>query len=500
MRYIQGHNRHQETMFPAVMDDYIADDNSVRFIDAYVDTLDLVKLNLTHSIPEVTGRKAYNPGDMLKLYIYGYLYKIRSSRRLEDETHRNLEMIWLLQALKPDFKTIADFRKDNQKAIKQTCRDFALYCKELDLFALELIAIDGSKFAAVNHSRKAFSKNTLKKRITEVDQSIDEYLKEIEKNDNDENEISKPTVKELKEKIETLKSRKQTFEKYQEQLEESGKTQIVLTDPDSRIMRTGRNGQDVCYNVQTAVDSKHKLIVDFDITNEENDLHQLDNMTSRVKERFNLDGFKAVADLGYFEKNEIKKCQENNIECYLPDRKKSQNHKLNLYTNKDFEYNADNDYYICPANEKLKWTRIRNHSGKKEKDYWTAACRKCEQKSKCTRAKDVRHIFRWEHEDIIDEMRQRVKENPEIIAARRNMVEHPFGTIKHAMGFSYFLCKGLDKVKTEMSLGILAYNMKRVINIIGVKELLKITAKRKSKSSRYGFTLSLPKFRVKFAL
>ncbi len=198
MRYIQGHNRHQETMFPAVMDDYIADDNSVRFIDAYVDTLDFVKLDLTHSIPEVTGRKAYNPRDMLKLYIYGYLHKVRSSRRLEDETHRNLELIWLLRALRPDFNTIADFRKNNQKAIKQTCRDFSLYCEELGLFALELIAIDGSKFAAVNHSRKAFSKNTLKKRIRELDQSINDYLEEIEQNDKTENKVTKPTVNKLK--------------------------------------------------------------------------------------------------------------------------------------------------------------------------------------------------------------------------------------------------------------------------------------------------------------
>ncbi len=251
----------------------------------------------------------------------------------------------------------------------------------------------------------------------------------------------------------------------------------MLTDPDGRIMRTGHNGQDVSYNVQIAVDSMHKLIADFDITSEENDLHQLDNMTSRVKEQFQVEGFKAVADLGYFEKNEIKKCQDNNIECYLPDDNKSKNYKLNLYTNKDFQYDSENDCYICPAREKLKWTRIWDHSGKKEKDYWTAACRKCEQKSQCTKSKDVRHIYRWEHEEVIDEMRQRVNENPEIIAARRDMVEHPFATIKQSMGHHYFFCKGLEMVKTEMSLTALAYNIKRVLNIIGVKELIKMTMK-----------------------
>ena len=223
-------------------------------------------------------------------------------------------------------------------------------------------------------------------------------------------------------------------------------------------------------------------------------------MTSRVKGRFDLETFIAVTDPGCFEKNEIKKCYENNIECYLPDDKKSQNHKLKLYTNKDFQYDSENNCFICPARQKLTWTRIMEHSGKKEKDYWTASCRKCDQKSKCTKAKDVRHIFRWEHEEIIDKMRQRIKENPDIIAARRDMVEHPFGTIKHSMGHHYFLCKALEMVKTEMRLSVLAYNIKRVINTIGVKELLKIAAKRKRKPSQNGLTVSLPNFNIKFAL
>ncbi len=481
MRYIQGQDRNQATMFPAVMDDYIAEDNPVRFIDAYVDSLDLSELGFTYANPNDIGRKPYNPGDLLKLYIYGYLNKPRSSRRLEKETHRNIEVIWLLCSLKPDFKTIADFRKDNKKAIKKVCREFILFCRELDLFALELIGIDGSKFAAVNHSNKAYSKSKIEKLIKEIDQSIDDYLRDIEHNDEDEKNISQVTVNELQEKIELLKNRKDILRDYHKQLQETGEKQIVLTDPDSRIMRTGHNGKDVCYNVQFAVDSKYKLIADFDITSEENDFHQLDNMTSRVKEQFQIESFKAVADLGYLEKNEIKKCHENNVECYLPEDKKSQNRKIGLYTNKDFQYDPENDCYICPAKEKLTWTWIREKNDKKEKVYRSSACRKCEQKEKCTKSKYGRHIYRWEHEEIMDKMRQRVKENPEIIAARKAIVEHPFGTVKHSMGYRYFLCKGLEMVKTEMSLTVLAYNLKRVLNIIGVKELLKAVAMQKTK-------------------
>ncbi len=482
MRYVQGHNREQETMFPSVMDDYVTEDNPVRFLDAYVDTLDLLKLGFTHADPQAIGRKPYNPADLLKLYIYGYLNRVRSSRMLEKETIKNLEVIWLLRGLRPDFKTIADFRKDNKGALKKVHREFVLYCRELNLFALELIAIDGSKFAAVNHTRKVFSKKKIEKMIKEIDQSINNYLENIEQNDKNEMGASHSVDNKVKKKIKHLKTQKSILQGYKAELDETGETQIALTDPECRIMRTGHKGQDACYNVQSAVDSKHKLVVDFDITNEGNDLHQLDNMTNRVKELFQIESFKAVADLGYFEKNEIKNCQDNHVECYLPEGNKSQNSKKGLYTIKDFQYDAENDCFICPAKRQLKGTRIRVHSGKNEKDYWTAACRKCQQKSKCTTSKDVRHLYRWEQEGIIDEMRQRVKENPEIIAARRDIVEHPFGTIKYTMGHYYFLCKGLEMVKTEMSLSFLAYNMKRVMNIIGVKQLISIIKMYKMKT------------------
>lgn len=478
MDYIQGLDRKQATMFPTIMDDYIAEDNPVRFIDAYVDSLNFVELGFRYAEPAATGRKPYNPADLTKLYLYGYINQPRSSRRLEKEAHKNIELMWLLRGLKPDFKTIADFRKDNGKAIRKVCREFIFYCRELELFSLELVGIDGSKFTAVNHTQKSYTKTTLQKLITDIDKSIDGYLQELEKNDKNEKEVNKPTANELKDKINQLKSQKEKYNHYKKKLDETGESQISLTDPDSRIMRTGHNGRDVCYNTQFAVDSKNSIIVNYDVTNDKNDYHQLDKITSSIKEQFQLDELEIVADLGYFEKNEIKKCHDNKVKCYIPEDRKSKNHKLGLYTNKDFKYNSNDDYYICPAGQKLIWTKYRKRNNKRDKVYWTQACRLCKKKSKCTTAQDIRCLYRWEHEDIIDQMNKRVKENPEIIKKRKEIVEHPFGTIKHSMGHSYFLCRGLDMVKTEMSLSVLAYNIKRAINIFGVKELKIALAKK----------------------
>jgi transposase len=283
MRYVQGKNRDQSTLFPAVIDDYITEDNPVRFIDYFVDEkLDLVELGFTYSEPKETGRMPYNPADNLKLYLYGYLNRIRSSRRLEAETHRNIELLWLIRSLHPDFKTIADFRKDNRKAIRTVCRAFTLLCREQGLFDLEFFAIDGSKFSAVAHKSKAFTKNKLNELVQEIDQYVDEYLETLDKNDDDEKEVTKPTAEQLQQKINDLKERRSLYESYQQLLEESGETQIVLTDPDSRLMRTGHDGWDVCYNTQFAIDKKHKLIADFDVTSDGNDLHQLLNMTSQL--------------------------------------------------------------------------------------------------------------------------------------------------------------------------------------------------------------------------
>lgn len=473
MRYVQGKDREQSTLFPALFDDYVTENNPVRFIDYFADNeLDFVELDFTHCEPKDTGRMPYSPADLLKLYIYGYLNRIRSSRRLETETHRNVELMWLIRSLRPDHKTIADFRKDNKKAIRNVCRAFTLLCREKGLFSLEFFAIDGSKFSAVANNGKAFTKDKLEKLVKKIDQHVDEYLETLDQNDDDEKEVAKPTAEQLQQKIKELKERRKLYESYQKRLEESGETQLVLTDSDSRLMRTGHNGWDVCYNVQIAVDKKHKLIAEFDVTNDGNDFHQLLNMTNKLKTSFELDSFGCAADTGYFQKDDIKECIDNSIDCYVPEPQKSHNRKKGQFTNKDFQYNPDDDSYTCPAGHKLDKRETSVRKGRKEFFYRTSGCKNCPIRLKCTSSKAGRYIRRWEHEHIIEQMQQKLEENPQYMQDRRNMAEHPFGTIKQAFGYSHFLCKGLNKVQTEMSLAVLAYNMRRVFNIKGAKELI----------------------------
>ena len=473
MRYIQGTDRDQTTLLPDAIDDYITEDNPVRFIDAFVDSLDLTELNFTYSETKDTGRKPYNPADMLKLYIYGYLNKIRSSRRLERATYSNIEIMWLLLRLHPDFKTIADFRKDNKKAIKQVCREFTFLCKKLDLFGCELIAIDGSKFSASNSNHRNFTKNKLDKLIRKVDSQIDSYLKDMDHGDEAERDVKQLSDEDLKEKIEQLRNRKEKYQELHSQLENSEKTQISLTDPDSRMMKT-QSGRDVSYNVQIVTDSKHKLIVTHEVTNDCNDQQQLHSMASAAKEVLDVDSLDAVADAGYWERQNVKKCQDDHICTYVPGPIKSHNKSLGLYTSDDFKYEPESDTYQCPAGETLTYRglRKRKKSGLIEKRYTTHACYSCTQKQKCTRSKTTRYIHRWVDEEVMELLKKRVQENKEKLDLRKSLVEHPFGTLKHWMEHRYFLTRGLEKVSTEMSLSVLCYNLKRVLNIVDFKELM----------------------------
>jgi len=473
MRYINGNDRNQSTMFPEVLDDYIDDNNSVRFIDAFIDGLDLAAMGFTYSEPKETGRKPYNPGDLLKLYIYGYLNKIRSSRQLEKATHGNLELIWLMRRLQPDFKTIADFRKDNSKAIKAVFREFTLLCKKMDLFGCELIAIDGSKFKAYNSNDRNFTKNKLAKLIKKIDDQIDEYLHDLDHGDEKEEDVKEFSAKELKEKIEQLRQKKEKYKNLQSQLEQSKEGQISLTDPDSRMMPS-RQVNDVCYNVQIVTDSKHKLIVSNEVTNEINDLHQLHSIAVEAKAVLEVEEIDAVADAGYFERENIKKCHDDQINTYVPRPCRSHNKSIGLYTNKDFIYDSEKDIYQCPAGRILTFRGIRKlkESGITERIYTTHDCYSCPIKTKCTRSKATRRIYRWEHEEIIEKLDQRVKENPNIVNRRKELVEHPFGTLKNWMGHHHFLTKGSMNVSTEMNLISLAYNIKRVLNIVHFKELM----------------------------
>jgi transposase len=475
--YISGSDRNQTILFPETIEDYIEDDNPVRFIDVYVNSLNLTDLGFKHAIPNQKGRPPYHPGDLIKLYVYGWLNQIRSSRRLEQATYRNLELIWLIRKLHPDFKTIADFRKDNREALKSVCHEFTLLCKKLDLFGCELIAIDGSKFKAVNSTKRTFNQTDINRSMAKIDKRIAVYLQVLDQQDDLETDIQKPSSKHLNEQINHLQSSKEELLQLQQKLQTSAEKQVSLTDPDSRKMRMGDGGTDVCYNVQVATDSKHKLIVVHEVTNDINDQNQLSNVATQAKETLGSEKIEATADKGYFKTEEIKKCAERNITCYVPQPRKSQNRKLGLYTDKDFSYDRKNDCYICPAKQVLTFRFEYMKGNRKKRVYTTSNCKSCALKGKCTRSKsNHRRIYRWAHEHIIEDMQHRMALHPEKVNIRKELVEHPFGTIKHWMGYDGFLTKGLDNVAVEMSLNVLAYNLKRVLKIVGVKQLIRMVA------------------------
>ena len=472
MGYIEGESRDQHVLFPEVIDDYITEDNAVRFIDAFVGGLDLEKLGFQRSQPASTGRPPYHPADLLKLYIYGYMNRISTTRRLERESHRNIEVIWLLRKLRPDFKTIADFRRDNGKAIKQLFREFTQLCRRLDLFGGELLAIDGSKFKASNSKHRNFTKKKLKRRLKDIDKKIEQYFEELDAGDEEEADIHKPTAAELQEKIERLKERKGRYGKLKDEMEASGEDQVSLTDPDSRSM--ARDGKAVVgYNVQTAVDDKYKLIVVQEVTNAVTDVDQLSEIAIEAKEALGVvDEVKVVADMGYYNGEQIKACEKESIEPYISKPLTSANTKLGLFGKEKFVYDPEKDCYRCPAGEELTYRSDSVERGRHIRYYATGACGSCEIKAMCTRAKRGRRITRWVDEHILERMAERVKANPELMDQRKRIVEHPFGTIKFWSNQGCFVMRGLEKVRAEMSLSALAYNIKRVINILGVQRMI----------------------------
>lgn len=471
MAYVEGVNRDQITLFPEAIDDYITEDNPVRFIDAFVGGLDLSEHGFKYSDTNPTGRPPYNPADLLKLYIYGYLNRIRSSRKLEQETIRNVELMWLLCKLSPDFKTIADFRKDNRKAFKKVFREFTLLCRKLKLFGGELIAVDGSKFRAVNSSQRNFTEKKLQKALKAIDEKIEAYLNELDEADQKETQDKRLSAKDLQDKIQKLKDRKGKYGELFKEMKDSGETQISLTDPDSRSMPKSPNAP-VAYNVQTAVDEKHKLIVAYDITNEVTDRNQLSKMAKQAKDTLEAEELKVVADMGYSHGKEIKACEEAGIEPYVATPVTSANRKLGLYGKEQFIYDPEKDVYRCPSGQELTYRFDTHELGRHIRYYTTSTCRDCEVRSKCTRNKSGRRITRWIDEEIIEQMQKRIEENPELMKKRKQIVEHPFGTIKHWNDQGHFLMRGLEKVKAEIGLSALAYNIKRVINILGVTKMI----------------------------
>jgi len=468
-RFIEEECRQQSTLFPERLDDYITNDNAVRVIDVFIEGLDLPCLGF-NTTPAVTGRPAYHPATMLKLYVYGYLNRIQSTRRLEREAGRNIELMWLLGRLAPDFKTIADFRKDNTKAIRLVCREFVMICRKLDLFTDAFVAIDGSKFKAVNCSDRNFTRAKIKRRLEKIDKDIDRYLAQIMSADRLENAVAKSKTERLESKIEKLKKELKQLNRVKEQLEATPDKQISLTDPDARSMRSRGSGI-VGYNVQTAVDTKHHLIVAHEVTNRGSDRAQLKHIATLAKETLKVKKLTVVADRGYYNSKEIKACEDNDITTYLPKCQTSGNQARGLFGKRDFIYHSKQDEYLCPGGQRAIYRFSREEAGKIIRRYWSSACVSCSIKPQCT-VGEYRRISRWEHEAILDKVEARIEKAPEKMSARRNTVEHPFGTIKGWMGYTHFQMKTLERVSTEMSLHVLAYNLKRVINIVGTDTLI----------------------------
>jgi transposase len=472
MDYIQGSNRDQILLFPDAIDDFISPENPVRFIEAFVDSLNLQELDFRSAILSETGRPPYHPGDFLKLYLYGYLNAVRSSRRLEKESQRNLELMWLLKKLTPDFKTIADFRKNNTEALKGVCREFTLLCKDQDLFGGELVAIDGSKFLAVNANFRNFTHRRLKRALDHINEKVAGYLRDLDVHDQKEAPREKKgTVEELRKKIKMLKDRRKLYESKRKEMEISGENQVSLTDPESRSMMVGV-GTDVAYNVQAAVDEKHHLIVDHEVVNNPTDQNELAPMAGRAKETLGVEKLKVVADRGYYHGDHIKTCEEKGIMVYTDKPETSANRKHGLFPKDVFIYDKRKDRYRCPAGKELTYRFDSLELDRHIRYYVGTGCRGCPLKSKCTRSQSSRKISRWIHEEVLERMKKRVREHPDIMKKRREIVEHPFGTMKRWMDQGFFLMRGLPKVRAEASLTVFSYNLKRAMNVLGVPKLI----------------------------
>jgi transposase len=472
-RFIEGVDRDQITLFPERLEDWIGEDNPVRVIDVFVDELDLGGLGFERVEPRETGRPGYHPSVLLKLYIYGYLNRVQSSRRLEQEARRNVEVMWLTERLVPDHKTIADFRKDSGAQIRRVCREFVLLCRRLDLFADAFVAIDGSKFKAVNNRDRNFTAAKMKRRMAQIEESVERYLRQLDSADRQEPSLARTTkMDHLQDKIAILKREMERLEKLEAQRLGAPDQQISLTDPDARSMATsGRGSGIVGYNVQLSVSAKHHLIVAHEVTNEGSDRAQLSSMAMETKAVLEIEKLDAVADRGYYKGEEILACQEAGITVTLPKPQTSHSAAKGRFGKQDFRYIAEDDVYLCPAGERLIYRYTTQEQGLTLYRYWASTCQSCALRERCTTGKE-RRITRWEHEHVLEAVQQRLDEHPEMMRRRRETVEHTFGTIKSWMGSTHFQMKTLPRARTEMALHVLAYNLKRVINIIGIAPLI----------------------------
>jgi transposase len=476
-RFIEGADRRQQTLLPDAIEDYVGEENPVRVIDAFVDMLDLASLGFAGVIPEETGRPSYHPATLLKIYVYGYLNQVQSSRSLERECHRNLELIWLTGRLAPDFKTIADFRRDNGSAIRRVCAQFVALCRNLHLLDSASVAIDGSKFKAVNHREKNFTQDRLTRRMAAIEGTIDRYLAELDRADRQHEltgvAVLPAKVERLKRGIETLKQKLKSLSTLETQMRAADEQQISLTDPDARAMTSqSHSAYVVGYNVQSAVDTQNHIIVAHEVSNVGIDKGHLSSMAGKARAALEVESIEVLADRGYFKSEEIAACEATGIEAYVPKPLTSNARAEGRFDRRDFVYDRESNSYVCPAGERLSYRMTTTDAGKIMHRYWSSVCGACALKKHCT-SSPQRRIARWEHEEVLERAQERLDQRPDAMIVRRSTVEHPFASIKAWMGATHFRMKTLKHVATEMALHVLAYNLKRVMAILGVRELLR---------------------------
>lgn len=471
-RFIEGGERDQLSLLPASLEDYVEQDNPVRVVDAFIDELDLGAIGFTGVTPAATGRPSYHPSTLLKLYLYGYLNRVQSSRRLEHEARRNVEVMWLTGRLTPDFKTIADFRKNNGAAIQTVCARFVGLCVDIGMFKNAVAAIDGAKFKAVNSRDRNFTRGKLKRRMEQITESIGRYLEALDVADLQEGPGAEEKVARLTDKIAAMRARLAELKEIEQRVREAPDQQISLTDPDSRAMATNMRGAGVVgYNVQAAVDTEHHLIVAHEVTNVVVDRTLLAPMAAKAKDVLRCETLDALADRGYYSGEQLLACETIGVKPFVPKPRTSNARAAGRFDKEDFDYLPDKDAYRCPAGKMLPFRFMSVHDEQNVRIYFTNECGGCPLKSRCTTGKE-RRVRRWEHEHVVDATRDRLEALPEAMTIRRRTVEHPFGTLKAWMGHTHFLTKGLASVSTEMSLCVLAYNLKRMISILGVTSLI----------------------------
>jgi len=471
-RFIEGEERSQSVLFPESLDEWITEDNPVRVVDAFVEELDLAELGFQRAEPAETGRPGYHPATLLKIYVYGYLNRIQSSRRLEREAQRNVELIWLTGRLMPDFKTIADFRRDNGLAIRKVCAQFIALCRDMNLFTEAMVAVDSSKFKAANHRDRNFTKHKVKVRKEHFEEAVQEYLNELDRADRQPASVLASRVENLKERMGTVKAHIRQLRKIDRQVERAPDGQVSLTDPDARSMNSAGKGTGIVgYNVQTAVDTKSHMIVAHEVTNVGHDHNALTEMAHLASEAMSQPRLTVLADRGYFRSDEIRRCEQAGFTPMVPKPLTSNAKFDGRFDKRDFIYDARRDEYRCPAGKRAIWRMTSQERGLTLHQYWTSDCPRCPMKNRCTPA-PYRRITRWEHETVLETMQERMDRLPQASIWRRRTVEHPFGTIKAWMGATHFLTKTLPRVRTEMSLHVLAYNMKRTIALLGARTLM----------------------------